>query len=102
MKKDQHTSSYFSLGKAGIFPQEEMLELGRKHSKLIIGIPKDDPKIEKRVALTPEAVEVLVNQGHEVIIESNAGEAANYTDHDYSENGGFIVREKEQVYQCDI
>ncbi|KXB08908.1 alanine dehydrogenase [candidate division MSBL1 archaeon SCGC-AAA382M17] len=100
MKKNQ--SSYFSLEKAGIFPQEEMLEVGRKHNKLVIGIPKDNHKIERRVALTPEAVEVLVNQGHEVIIESGAGEAANYQDQEYSENGGFIVREKDQVYQCDI
>ncbi len=101
MKKDQHTP-HIGFGKAGMFPQEEMLEVGRKRSRLIIGIPKDHPDIESRVALTPEAVEVLVNQGHEVIIESGAGKAANYTDHDYSENGGFIVQEKEQVYQCDI
>ena len=102
MKKDHPSSSYFSLEKAGIFPQEEMLEVGRKHNKLVIGIPRDNHKIERRVALTPEAVEVLVNQGHEVIIESGAGQAANYDDHEYSENGGFIVREKDQVYQCDI
>ena len=100
--KNQSSSSYFSLEKAGIFPQEEMLEVGRKHNKLVIGIPRDNHKIERRVALTPEAVEVLVNQGHEVIVESAAGEAANYKDHEYSENGGFIVREKDQVYQCDI
>jgi len=85
-----------------MFPQEEMLEVERKRSRLIIGIPKNNPKIEQRVALTPEAVEILVNQGHEVIIESGAGVPANYSDHTYSENGGFIVREKEQVYQCDI
>lgn len=100
MKRNQ--PSYFSLEKAGIFPQEEMLEVGRKHNKLVIGIPRDNHKIERRVALTPEAVEVLVNQGHEVIIESGAGAAANYQDHEYSENGGFIVREKDQVYQCDV
>ncbi|MFP4620018.1 MAG: alanine dehydrogenase [Bacteroidales bacterium] len=100
MKKDK--DSYFSLEKAGIFPREEMLEVGRQRNKLVIGIPRDNHKIERRVALTPEAVEVLVNQGHEVIIESGAGEAANYQDHEYSENGGFIVREKDQVYQCDV
>jgi len=102
MKHNQHTSSYFTFGKTGLFPQEEMLEVERKRSRLVIGIPKDNPKIEQRVALTPEAVEILVNQGHEVIIESGAGVPANYSDHAYSENGGFIVKEKEQVYQCDI
>lgn len=79
-----------------------MLEIERKRSRLIIGIPRDDSGVESRVPLTPEAVEILVNQGHEVIIEAGAGEPASYKDHDYSENGGFIVQEKEQVYQCDI
>ena len=101
MKQDQHTP-YFGFGKTGMFPQEEMLEVERKRSRLIIGIPKDNHQIEQRVSLTPEAVEILVNQGHEVIIEAGAGVPANYSDHAYSENGGFIVKEKEQVYQCDI
>jgi alanine dehydrogenase len=101
MKQNQHTP-YFGFGKTGMFPQEEMLEVERKRSRLIIGIPKDDSRIEQRVSLTPEAVEILVNQGHEVIIEAGAGVPANYSDHAYSENGGFIVKEKEQVYQCDI
>ena len=101
MKQDQHTP-YFGFGKTGMFPQEEMLEVERKSCRLIIGIPKDNHQIEQRVSLTPEAVEILVNQGHEVIIEAGAGVPANYSDHAYSENGGFIVKEKEQVYQCDI
>src|SRR6056297_587178 len=92
----------FTLKNAGFYPQEEMLETQRKQSKLVIGIPKDNDLVETRVGITPEAVEILVNQGHEVIIEHGAGKAANYSDHDYSENGGFIVQEKEQVYQCDI
>ncbi|SRR6056297_291456 len=95
-------SGNFSLKSAGFYPQEEMLETRRKHSKLVIGIPKDNDKVETRVGLTPEAVEILVNQGHEVIIESGAGKGANYSDHEYSENGGFIVQEKGQVLQCDI
>jgi len=102
MKKNQPTPPYFGFGRTGMFPQEEMLEIERKRSRLIIGIPRDDSGVESRVPITPEAVEILVNQGHEVIIEHGAGKAANYSDHDYSENGGFIVQEKEQVYQCDI
>jgi len=100
-KKDSSTSN-LPFSRSGLLPQEEMLEIGRKRSNLVIGLPKDDLSIESRVALTPEAVEILVNEGHEIIIESGAGSAANYKNTDYSENGGFIVEDKKQVYQCDV
>ena len=86
----QHSSLRFAFGKTGLLPQEEMLEVGKKQKKLIIGIPCEEEGIESRVPLTPEAVELLVNNGHEVIIGSNAGKRANYSDTDYSERGGFI------------
>ena len=102
MSKTGNSPSGFPFSRSSLLPQEEMLEIGRKRSKLVIGIPKDDLRIESRVALTPEAVEILVNEGHEVIIETGAGNGANYSDTDYSENGGFIVEDKNQIYQCDI
>lgn len=93
---------YFGFGKTSLLPQEEMLEQNKKQAKLIIGLPKEVKRFESRVALTPESVEVLVRNGHEIFIESGAGEAANYTDRDYSECGGVIVEEKEKIFQCDI
>src|SRR6056297_188793 len=102
MSKKENSTSNFPFSRSGLLPQEEMLEIGRRRSNLVIGLPKDDLSIESRVALTPEAVEILVNEGHEIIIESGAGSAANYKDTDYSENGGFIVEDKKQVYQCDV
>jgi alanine dehydrogenase len=84
------------------FPQEEMLEVAKKRKKLVIGIPREDQKYENRVPLTPEAVEILVNKEHEIIIEKGAGEAANYSDNHYSENGGYIVENKKSVYQADV
>jgi alanine dehydrogenase len=86
----------------GILPQEEMLAIGRKHKKLTIGIPREKQNIEQRVSLTPEAVEVLVANGHEVILESKAGDAARYTDNDYSECGAFIVDNKKHVLNTDV
>lgn len=86
----------------GLMPQEEMLELGKKQKKLVIGIPKEDHHYEKRVSLTPEAVEVLINNGHEILIESGAGDGANYSDKDYSEHGGFIVDTRRQALGTDI
>jgi alanine dehydrogenase len=96
------TSLRFAFGKGGLLPQEEMLEVGKKQKRLIIGIPREDDATESRVSLTPEAVELLVNRGHEVIIETNAGKAANYSDSDYSERGGFIISERRTVFQADI
>lgn len=98
----QHASIRFALGKGGLLPQEEMLEVAKKQKKLIIGLPKEEESIESRVPLTPEAVEILVNNGHEVIIESNLGKAANYSDTDYSEKGGIIVKDKKTVLLSEI
>lgn len=86
----------------GILPQEEMLAVGKKYKKLTIGLPRDKQLIEQRVSLTPEAVEVLVDSGHEVLIESKAGEGARYNDTDYSECGAFILDNKKQVFNADI
>ena len=83
----------------GILPQEEMLSVGKKHKKLVIGIPKENQQIEQRMPLTPEAVEVLVGDGHEVHIETKAGEGARYTDTDYSECGGFITETRKKYFR---
>ncbi|PLX17060.1 MAG: alanine dehydrogenase [Marinilabiliales bacterium] len=99
---DKKEKSGYAFGSTGFLPQEEMLEIGKKKQKLIIGIPKENKKYESRVGLTPEAVEILVNNGHEVILEKGAGKAANYVDTNYSENGAQIVDTRDEVFQCDI
>ena len=45
---------------------------------------------------------VLVSNGHEVVIEHNAGDAAHYRDKDYSEAGAKIVYDKAEVYKAPI
>jgi len=90
------------LRKEGLMPQEEMLEVETKKQELIIGIPKEDHQRESRVPLTPEAVQVLTGHGHQVVIESGAGEGANYLDNHYSESGAQITDQRSDVYQTDI
>ena len=68
----------YSLTKGGFAPQEEMLEVARKKGKLYIGIPKEIAFQENRVALVPDAVALLVNNGHRIVVETNAGKAANF------------------------
>jgi alanine dehydrogenase len=91
-----------SLSQTALLPQEETLEIGRKKGNLFIGIPKEISFQENRVALVPDAVSLLVNNGHHVIIESGAGKMANFQDHDYSEAGAQIVYSPVDVYKADI
>jgi alanine dehydrogenase len=86
----------------GFMPQEEMLEVAKKKSRVFIGIPRETSFQEKRVALLPQAVALLVNNGHEVVVESGAGNAADFTDNDYSEAGATITQSTEEVYKADI
>ncbi len=76
--------------------------MSRQNKKLVIGIPKESDETESRIPLTPEAVELLVNWGHEIIIEAEAGKLANYTDHDYSEKGAQIVKTSPEVFKAQI
>lgn len=95
------SSTKFPYAK-GLLPQEEKLEIGKQTQRLVIGIPAEADKTESRIPLTPEAVEILVNQGHQIIIEKDAGKKANYTDHQYSEKGGEIVQTAGEVYKSQI
>lgn len=95
-------SNLSSLGKEGYLPQEEMLEIGRKQSSLFIGLPKEKAFQENRIAIVPDAVHLLVSSGHEIWVESGAGDNANFTDNEYSEAGAKIVYDTKEVYQADI
>ncbi len=87
---------------SSLIPQEEMLEVARKKGKLLIGIPKEISFQENRVPLVPEAVALLTNNGHEIIVQREAGKAANFHDNDYSEAGAIIANHAEEVYKADI
>ncbi|MDR2282814.1 MAG: alanine dehydrogenase, partial [Sphingobacterium sp.] len=82
--------------------QEAYKTVESSSCKLIIGIPKEIVFQENRIALTPLSVALLVEHGHEVLIESGAGKASNFLDHHYSEQGAQIVYEKERVFKADI
>ena len=81
---------------------EETLDIKPKGARLQIGIPKEIAFQENRIALTPDAVSVLVSNGHDVTIEHNAGEAAHFRDKDYSEAGAKIVYDRAEVFKAPI
>lgn len=95
MSKKPYVSPSFSY-----IPLEETLQIAPKKKQLFIGIPKENSFQENRVALTPEAVSVLVNDGHDVAVEHTAGDGSFYFDNDYSEAGARIVYDKHELYKA--
>ena len=81
---------------------EETLDIKPKGAVLFIGIPRESSYNENRITLTPEAIGVLVANGHRVIMETKAGNGASYSDKDYSEAGAQIAYDKKAVFECDI
>jgi len=88
-----------SLTKGALMPQEEMLEVARKRGSLNIGIPREISFQENRVTLVPDDVALLVNHGHNILIETGAGKNANFQDNDYSEAGARIAYSAEELYK---
>ncbi|MEI8202666.1 MAG: alanine dehydrogenase [Bacteroidota bacterium] len=86
----------------GVLPMEEMLEKQKHKCPLKIGIPKETAFQENRVSLVPDAVGLLVNNGHKVYIQSDAGLSAHFPDSEYAEAGATIVYSLAEVYQADI
>ena len=81
---------------------EETLDIKPQGAKLHIGIPKEIAFQENRIALTPDAVGVLVANDHAVVVEHNAGEGSHYTDKDYSEAGARIVYDRSEIFKSPI
>ncbi len=65
---------------------------------MIIGVPKETYPSEQRVALVPRGIDALRKMGFEVIVESNAGEKADYSNAKYEEVGATIAKNPEDVW----
>ncbi len=85
-----------------LMPQEEVLEVNRDKSSLTIGIPRETSYQENRVPLVPQAVGLLVANGHKVLVESNAGKSAHFSDEEFSEVGAQIIKSNEEVFKANI
>lgn len=88
--------------KQQLLPQEEKLEIARHKSELFIGIPKEISFQERRICLTPDAVNSLVAHGHRVMIEAGAGESSSYSDKEYSDAGAEITQDTKKVLGCPM
>ena len=91
-----------SLAEEALFPQEGFMSVGKNKKQLSIGLPCETTYKEHRIPLTPEAVKVLVSNGHKVYVESNAGIHINFQDKDYSDAGASIVYDTKEVFKKDM
>ncbi len=96
------TDKPFSHLQSVLLPQEEMLDKQKKGKQLKIGIVGELDPHETRVPLSPEGVEQLIDVGHEVLVEKDAGVGSRFSDHDYSEAGAQVIDEKEKLFTADI
>lgn len=67
-----------------------------------IGVPKEIKNNENRVALTPAGVGTLTNAGHEVFVETNAGEGSGFSDELYKEAGATIVSTAKEAWSQEM
>lgn len=95
-------SEYISWSETAWATQEERLAVASKRSKLVIGLPKEREMNEHRILLTPQSVQLLVQNDHHIMMESGAGELAGWSDRMYAEAGAEIVPDSGSVFQCDI
>jgi len=70
---------------------------------MIIGIPKEIKAHEYRVGLTPQGTKTLVKAGHQVIVQTGAGNGVSFSDNDYQQAGANIANSAESVFtQADM
>ncbi len=102
MEQKYKKSVDISRGKGCVIPKEEMLFVGSRKKKLVIGLPNETDRHEGRLCLSPQAVQFVIDNGHTVYVQRGAGCVANYSDKDYSEHGAVIVDTADEVYKCDV
>lgn len=88
--------------KEQLMPQEEKLEIAKQKSELFIGIPKETSHQERRICLTPDAVNSLTSHGHRVMVEAGAGESSSYSDQEYSDAGAEVTQDPKRVFSCPM
>ncbi len=97
-----HTHVFTPFSEQDLLPQEEKLEIVKKGKQFSIGVPKETCLNERRTCITPDAVQVLVANGHHIIVETGAGEGSFFSDLQYSESGAKITQNPREAYEQDL
>src|SRR5690349_1493163 len=99
---EKSKTGFEELVKSSLYPQEQLMKVKKAKHSFFIGLPHEISLQENRVSLTPDAVALLVRNGHEVWIETKAGEGAKFSDKLYSDAGAKVVYSPEEVYKAEI
>lgn len=82
----------------GIKTLEKSLIKPESRKSMQIGLPKETSPDERRISLTPGGVSILTANGHEVLVEKNAGIDAHFSDSEYQEAGAEISYSAEELF----
>ncbi len=99
---EKKKTGFEALAKTSLLTQEQSLEVRKRRHAFFIGLPREVSLQENRISLTPDAVALLVNNGHDVWVETKAGIGSKFTDKQYSDAGAKIVYSPQEVYQADV
>ena len=66
---------------------------------MLIGVPKEIKSDEYRIGLTPESVKAITEDGHEVMILSDAGLGIGKTNEEYQSHGAIIIDTREEIFE---
>ena len=100
---EKHRSGFEELAQESkLYPQESLLKIKKQQNTLYIGIPKENSFQENRLAITPDGVNLLIENGHQVRIETGAGKESRFTDKEFSDAGAKIVYSTDEVFKADI
>ena len=90
------------VAQTAIYAEEKAMKVGSTNKKLTIGIPKETKNHENRICLTPKSVGLLIANGHQIVIEKEAGKESGYEDLEFSEKGAEIVDHVKPVYESQV
>lgn len=86
-----------------VVPLEKPLRTDRRGRRLTVGVPREKVNEERRVALSPSGVAALAANGHDILVERDAGKFAHFPDRLYTAEGAEIADSPSDVYsRCDL
>ena len=83
-------------------PMEAMSWTKQNAKSIQIGLPKESSNYENRISLSPQAVQLLVANGHEIIMERGAADRAGFSDADYLLVGASVTDQIQDVWQSGL
>ncbi len=95
-----YTSDFGNLDfDIGIETLERVIIKSEKRMHIDLGVPRENTRDEMRVSLAPSGVKIMVEQGHSVCVEKDAGLHCNFSNEDYANAGATIVDSTDEVFQ---